>query len=181
MSSGYRNVLTGAGVIAVVFIFLSLWPGLPRITAPLKSLGRSLQQGQPAVVPSAPATGAPAMAPTSSNAPPGRMASSSAPGAPSPHPAPRGWGALGTVFGHPPASSELPVHFTWMHTVRNSTMHSRPGGQPIRAISLNHRPLVLLTGTYIRSLRSEGSWLLVLAPSETPGWVMDSDIEPASI
>jgi hypothetical protein len=68
-----------------------------------------------------------------------------------------------------------------MHTVRDSTMHTQPDGQPIRAISLNHRPLVLLTGTYIRSLRSEGSWVLVLAPSETPGWVMNSDIEPANI
>jgi len=181
MGSGYRNVLTGAGVIAVVFIFLSLWPGLPRITAPLKSLGRSFQQGQPALVSSAPAAGAPAMAPTSSNAPPGHMASGSAPGAPSPHPAPQGWGALGSAFGPPPASSELPVSFTWMHTVRNSTMHTQPGGQPIGAVSLNHRPLVLLTGTYIRSLRSQGSWVLVLAPSETPGWVMERDIEPGGI
>lgn len=172
MSSGFRFVLAGACAIAVFFIALSLWRYLPQIDVSLRHMGNGGLQGQSSTAPltAQPATGISPHAPSST---PGNLHASSRalPG--------RGQATLHSAAAGAqgilePQDSKAPER--WLLATDNAIVRKRPGGDPMIALSLSKAPLTVLSGSYLREVRREGDWVLILSPSHTLGWISQQQV-----
>ncbi len=170
MNSGFRYVLAGSCVIALLFIALSLWSYVPQLDIVWKPRGTI---SAPAPAPPAPPSGNAAFAPAGA-----RQLAATRPSAPGPAPLSSqstlhspGAGALSAITQ---PDSNTPV--LWLLTTDNAIVRQQPGGDPLLAPSVSHAPLTVFSGSYLREVRRESGWVLVLSPSRTLGWVHERQV-----
>lgn len=175
MSSGFRYVLAGACAIALLFVVFSMWPYMKQMDIVWRKPGAGgtpLPQQQP--VP------APPLAPSSPTPP--SATTGVAPAGPARQLPSRivlqspAQGALLAV--DEPDSAEATQ---WLMTVDNAIVRKKPGGDPYLAPCVSHAPLTVFSGSYLREVRREHGWVLILSPSKTLGWVHERQVRPANM
>ena len=62
------------------------------------------------------------------------------------------------------------------HARRTVTMRATPGGNGLKAHSLNRADLRILKGTRLMPVKHKGEWVMVQAPSAIIGWVHEKDL-----
>jgi hypothetical protein len=170
VSSGFRYVLAGACAIALLFVALSLSPYLRQMDIVWPQPAPAQQQPAPApphalssaAPPSAPVNGAPAGV---AQHLPSRVVLQSP--------------AQGAQLAVDEPDSTQPAQ--WLLTVDNAIVRKEPGGDPFLAPSVSHAPLTVSSGSYLREVRREHGWVLILSPSKTLGWVHERQVRPASM
>lgn len=176
MSSGFRYVLAGACVIALLFVVLSIWPYLKQLDIVWRQPGTASQVTLP------PQQAAPAPQPRPSNHPQPLAPAGAAPAQPAPPQRSR------VVMSSPAQGALLvvddpdsPQTTQWLLTVDNAIVRKQPGGDPCIASCITRAPLTVFCGSYLREVRREHGWVLVLSPSKTLGWVHERQVRPASM
>lgn len=188
MSTGFRYVLAGSCAVALLFVTLSLWSYVPQMDIIWVPRGGSQVKPAPAApgplaqalppspAPAHPATGTPA---TPAAATPAVTAPAapvhSAPGQPLSLHSP-GAGALTAITQLDSTEPEL-----WLLTTGNAVVRKKPGGDPLLAPSVSHAPLTVFSGSYLREVRREHGWVLILSPSHTLGWVHERQVRPVDM
>jgi hypothetical protein len=59
---------------------------------------------------------------------------------------------------------------------RSIVMRARPGGEPLKAVSLNKAGLTILRGTRLMPVKNQGEWVMVQSPSALLGWVRAKEL-----
>jgi hypothetical protein len=190
MSSGFRYVLAGACVIAVLFVALSLWSYVPQmdiVWTPRGTPRAPVTSPTPPMAPAAPAVsspGAPTTPATSLSAPTSAVPPATpAPAAPGPGPLSNQITLRSQAAGAQSAITQLDdsAPALWLQTTDNAIVRKKPGGDPLLAPSVSHAPLTVYSGSYLREVRREREWVLILSPSKTLGWVHERQVRPAGM
>jgi hypothetical protein len=176
MSSGFRYVLAGACVIAVLFVALSISPYLKQLDIVWRPPGASHQSVTGQQQPAFPQPPVPRTA-----APPPPMPSSALVGQAQPQPS--------HIVLQSPAQAAVmvvdeldsPESTQWLMTVDNAIVRKKPGGDPCLASCITRAPLTVYSGSYLREVRRESGWVLILSPSKTLGWVHERQVRPANM
>jgi hypothetical protein len=177
MSSGFRFVLAGACAVALLFVALSLWRYLPQLDVSLRppQTGNA-QPPAPSPPYQAPHTFIATPAPAAGATPPASSSAAAPPAAPA--------GQQQVTLHSPAAGAEQALHDPdagvpdrWLLTTANAIVRKRPGGDPLVALSVSKAPLTVLSGCYLREVRREGDWVLILSPSRTLGWVSQRQVK----
>jgi hypothetical protein len=87
--------------------------------------------------------------------------------------------AAGALSAVSPLDSDAPE--LWLLTTANAVVCKKPGGDPLVAPSVSHAPLTVFSGSYLREVRRESGWVLVLSPSKTLGWVHERQVRPVDM
>ena len=164
MEGGFRLLLAGIVLVALTFSLMSVWPVLTE-TKPRQpnqqADSSALAFPTPTNIPAKPVSAV--SRPQTAAQPAGRGQS----GQPSP---------LKLVAKVQPSKLETSQIYAWVYTKKRVAFLKEPSGDQHRASSINHVGLEILAGTRLKSLRSEGGWILVQSPSRLYGWVRETDV-----
>jgi len=151
MKNDFQFMVFLMAVIALLFVGLSLMPDLRHSAA-------SAQAQAPITLA---ATTPPAVA---APAPPSPPPSAAAPASRAPK----------YVFrrGRTEASRDL----NWLFTRHAVILLKEPDGDPYTPVTICDAPLLILPGTRLWPIKTEGEWVMVKSPSQLLGWVPQSEV-----
>ena len=64
----------------------------------------------------------------------------------------------------------------FLFTQRAVYLRKEPAGRPYEPVCINRAPLVILAGSRVRPLQTQGEWVMVRTPGQTLGWVEQSSL-----
>ena len=148
MVGGFRFLVSGLLAAVAVFALISWWPWLSGAVHPASSSGAPL------------APGGGALAAVPSVVPP--------PLASPPKPPPS--------YTFAEERDRPPEQRVWLYTQQAAVLRVTPGGIGHRAPTISTAPLLILTGTRMWPVKTEGEWVLVRAPSGLLGWMTGQEL-----